>query len=99
MKKIKGSLVESYTSLLAITYVLYFFGGGFIPAIIYLRDKEQAVACAAFGMIISLYLYIRINDNTESFGAKLKKWDFQFLVWLMWLMPFIVKEGARWGNL
>lgn len=85
----KKRLKDIYEIFLILTYSCNFFGTGFFYAIIITRDEGISVITAFLDMILSLMLYIKMDEDRETAFEAAKRPSFSVVIFIMYLLPIV----------
>lgn len=88
MKELK----EAYEMILILTYGLNFFGGGFFYSVLILRNENNAALLAMFYMVLSLFLYIKMDIDEEVVFEAVKRPCFQIIILATYFLPIILNN-------
>lgn len=90
----KKRLKDIYQTFLILTYSFNFFGGGFFYSIVITRSENMAVGMALVCMVLSLCLYIKMDEDRETVFESVNRPSFSLVIWLMYLLPILARVLA-----
>lgn len=88
MKKL---VKEIYQTFLILTYSFNFFGGGFFYSILVTKNESTACSMAILFMVMSLGLYIKMDEDKETVFESVNRPSFNIVILLMYILPVIAR--------